>query len=81
MGYPGGEEIRDCRQTLRPLVGEKNSLRFLKRFVENKDELQDLEEDYQDLNNFWLYTYFREIQILKALNHLKGKRYSLGLNA
>jgi hypothetical protein len=55
MGYPGSEEIQDARQALRPLVGEKNSLQFLKRFVENKNALLDLEEDYQDLSHFYTH--------------------------
>lgn len=52
-GYPGLEEISEGRDTLRPLVQESNSLRFLQRFVENRDSLSDLEEDYHDLKHFY----------------------------
>jgi hypothetical protein len=77
MGYPGGEEIQDCRQTLRPLVGEMNSLRFLKRFVENKDALQDLEEDYQDLSHFYTHQRPSWEQLRSTVQDLSQNRLQL----
>ena len=52
-GYSGLVQINQCREILRPLVGEGNSLPFLRRFVESRNELRDLEEDYHDLKNFY----------------------------
>ena len=51
--YPGLKEIEDSAATLRKLVEESDSLRFLKRFAENKAELLDLAEDYHDLKGFY----------------------------
>jgi len=76
-GYPGGEEIRECRQILRPLVGEKNSLSFLKRFVGNKNELQDLEEDYQELNNFYTHQRHSWEQLRSTVQDLSQNRLQL----
>lgn len=76
-GYPGGEEIRECRQILRPLVAETNSLSFLKRFVGNKNELQDLEEDYQDLNNFYTHQRHSWEQLRFTVQNLSQNRLQL----
>ena len=76
-GYPGGEEIRECRQTLRPLVGETNSLRFLKRFVDHKNALQDLEEDYQDLSNFYTNQRHSWEQLRSTVQDLSQNRLQL----
>jgi len=51
--YPGVSEIQDALSILKKLVDEEDSLRFLKRFVENKAELLDLADDYQDLKGFY----------------------------
>jgi hypothetical protein len=51
--YPGLDEIQNGVTPLRKFVEEPDSLRFLKRFVENKDELQDVAEDFQELKGFY----------------------------
>jgi hypothetical protein len=51
--YPGLSEIETCVECLRKFVEESDSLRFLKRFVENRDELLDLSEDIQELKGFY----------------------------
>ena len=51
--YPGLSEIDAGFDALRKLVDEADSLRFLKRFVENKASLLDLCDDMQDLNGFY----------------------------
>ena len=51
--YPGLEEIEGGLGTLRKLVDETNSLRFLKRFNENANALHDLAEDIRELNDFY----------------------------
>ena len=51
--YPGLAEIEACLVALRKFVEESDSLRFLKRFVENKAELLDHADDIQDLKDFY----------------------------
>ena len=51
--YPGLSEIQERRGALRKFVEESDSLRFLKRFVENKEELRGLAEDVQELRGFY----------------------------
>jgi hypothetical protein len=51
--YPGLSEIETCLGSLRKFVEESDSLRFLKRFVESKNELLDLSEDFRDLGDFY----------------------------
>jgi hypothetical protein len=51
--YPGGDEIQSCLTELRKFVEEKDSTRFLKRFVESRDELLDLVEDIQEITEFY----------------------------
>jgi hypothetical protein len=77
MDYPGSEAIRDGRQALRPLVGEINSLRFLKRFVENKNALLDLEEDYQDLSHFYTHQRPSWEQLRSTVQDLSQNRLQL----
>ncbi len=52
--YPGLSEIEECIECLRKFVEESDSLRFLKRFVEHKNELLDLAEDIQELKGFYV---------------------------
>ena len=51
--YPGLTEIESCLVSLRKFVEESDSLRFLKRFVENKNELLEVAEDFQELKGFY----------------------------
>jgi hypothetical protein len=51
--YPGGEEIQRCLTDLRRFVEESDSSRFLKRFVEARDDLLELAEDIQELTGFY----------------------------
>jgi hypothetical protein len=51
--YPGLPAIEDCLSSLRKFVDEPESLRFLKRFVETRDELLDLCDDFNDLQGFY----------------------------
>ena len=51
--YPGLTEIQEILSFLPKLVNESDSLRFLKRFVENKDDLIDLSEDLHELKDFY----------------------------
>ncbi|AIE76138.1 BREX system P-loop protein BrxC [Synechocystis sp. PCC 6714] len=76
-GYPGAEEIDRCRQTLRPLMGENNSLRFLKRFLTSKNDLLDLEEDYQELSNFYTHQRHSWEQLRATVQELSQNRLQL----
>lgn len=51
--YPGFEDIQRCIADLRKFVAEPNSVRFLKRFVENKDDLLEIKDHIDDLKGFY----------------------------
>lgn len=51
--YPGLKEIGASLEILRRFVDEADSLRFLKRFVEQRADLLDLAEDHQELEDFY----------------------------
>ncbi len=51
--YPGQGEIQKGIECLQQFVGESESLRFLKCFVENRDDLLDLSEDIRNLRDFY----------------------------
>lgn len=51
--YPGEKAISAGLQTIRPLADEKESKRFLERFVAAENALLDLADDYQDLDGFY----------------------------
>jgi hypothetical protein len=51
--YPGLSEIESGMACLKPLVEETDSLRLLKRFVENRNELLDLADDMHDVQGFY----------------------------
>ena len=53
--YPGQSEIRDGLGSLRKFVEEQDSLRFLQRFVENRQDLLDLADDVHDLHDFYTH--------------------------
>ena len=52
-GYPGLDEIRSFLETLKPFVQDVESLKFLKRFVNCKDDLSDLVDDSQQVREFY----------------------------
>ena len=52
-GYPGLEQIRGFLETLKKFVQEGDSLRFIKRFVEQKNDLLDLAEDSLEIREFY----------------------------
>ena len=51
--YPGASEVESGLSILRKFVEETDSVRFLKRFVENKAELTDFAEDIHELQGFY----------------------------
>lgn len=75
--YPGLREIRDCLGTLKKFVAETDSLRFLKRFVELKDDLGDLAEDLQDLRGFYSNQKHSWENLRSAVERLSQNRLQL----
>ena len=75
--YPGLTEVQDCRRGLRQFVEESDSLRFLNRFVGNKDELLELAEDVQELNDFYSNQKHSWEQLRTAVEQLSHNRLRL----
>ena len=75
--YPGRDEIQNCLATLRKFVGEPDSLRFLKRFVENKPELLGLAEDVHELKGFYTNQKHSWEKLLAAVDELSQNRLQL----
>ncbi len=76
--YPGREEIVQALQLLRPLVGESDSLRFLKRVQASRDELRDLGDDHQDLVGFYTHQRPAWESLRQAVRSLGQNRSSTG---
>ena len=51
--YPGQQEIEGALGLIRKFVEEEDSSLFLERFLNSKNELLDLQEDYQDIHGFY----------------------------
>ena len=75
--YPGLNEIEDCLASLRKFVEETDSLRFLKRFNENRDELLELAEDVRDLEGFYTNQKHSWEQLHSAVEELSQNRLQL----
>lgn len=75
--YPGLDEIEDCLTALRKFVDEPDSLRFLKRFVENKSELLELAEVFHDLKGFYTNQKHSWETLRKAVTELAQNRLQL----
>ena len=75
--YPGLNEIQECLTSLRKFVEETDSLRFLKRFVENKAELLDLSEEVQELRGFYTNQKHSWEMLRMAVEELSQNRLQL----
>ena len=75
--YPGLGEIQDGRASLRKFVEESNSLRFLGRFSENRDELIELSEDISDLQDFYSNQRHSWESLQAAVDELSQNRLQL----
>ena len=51
--YPGKDTIASCLSTIKSLLSVGESNRFMERFNQQKNDLQDLTEDYHDLSHFY----------------------------
>lgn len=76
--YPGKDLITQCLRTLERILANEDSFDFFKAVNQHKNDLLDLEEDYQDLNEF----YERQLhswQLLQAaLNRFDSNKLALG---
>ncbi len=79
--YPGLSVIKESAQTLRKFIEETNSRLFLTRFVDNKNELLDLSEDYQDLYGFYTNQKHSWDDLQKAVQNLSQNRLQLESHA
>ena len=75
--YPGHNDIVDGLEVLRPLVGEKNPIRFLERFAEAANDLKDLREDLQDLRGFYDNQRTAWDRLRKELKHFESNETQL----
>ncbi|MFC1573194.1 BREX system P-loop protein BrxC [Candidatus Eisenbacteria bacterium] len=75
--YPGLNEIRSCLGSLRKFVEESDSLRFLKRFDEDKGDLQQLAEDIQELTGFYTNQRHSWEKLRAAVEELSQNRLQL----
>ena len=51
--YPGGDEITQGLTLINPLLGDKDSKKFIERFNTLKNDLLDLEKEFHDLEHFY----------------------------
>ena len=75
--YPGLREIQDGLAALRKFTEESDSVRFLKRFVENAGELRDLADDLHDLQGFYTNQRHSWEQLRVAVDVLAQNRLQL----
>jgi len=75
--YPGLSEIQSCLESLRKFVEESDSLRFLKRFAANRDELLDLADDLRDLKDFYTNQKHSWELLRSAVDELSQNRLQL----
>jgi hypothetical protein len=79
--YPGLSEIQTGLSSLHKFVAETDSVRFLKRFVENRDELRDLADDVHDLRGFYTNQRHSWEQLRAAVDALAQNRLQLEAQA
>lgn len=75
--YPGLGEIETSLGDLRQFVEETDSLRFLKRFVENKNELVELADHFQELRGFYTNQKHSWEKLRTAVDELSPNRLQL----
>ena len=79
--YPGRSEIENGLACLRKFVEESDSFRFLRRFVENKDELISLSDDIHDLQDFYTNQKHSWETLRAAVTELSPNRMQLESDA
>jgi len=76
-GYPGLTEVEKSLTTLRKFVEEVDSVRFLKRFVENTEELREVAENFHELEGFYTNQKHSWELLRAAVNELTQNRLQL----
>jgi len=79
--YPGKESISDSLATIKNLLRADDSKRFLERFNENKDNLRDLSDNFQDLDHFYEKQKPTWDKLLKAEQQFRLNQSQLGQDA
>jgi hypothetical protein len=79
--YPGQEEITSGLALIGPLLGDKDSKKFIERFNTLKNDLLDLRDHFHDLENF--YEHQRPVweKLRKAHNAFQLNRLELEKDA
>ncbi len=75
--YPGLSEIEGSIGALRQYVEETDSLRFLRRFIDNRGDLLDLADDIQDLSGFYKSQKHSWEKLRNAVDELAQNRMQL----
>ena len=75
--YPGLGEIQEGLETLRKFVEETDSLRFLRRFIEHRNELLDLSDELRDLEDFYTNQKHSWENLRASVNELSQNRLQL----
>jgi len=75
--YPGLNEISGALEALRKFVEQKDSLRFLKQFVQSKVELQEQAEETRELRDFYTHQKHSWEQLRTAVEELSQNRLQL----
>ncbi len=76
--YPGVKEIEAGKVLIASLLGVKSSYQFIARFLSNKKDLLEFEEDFESLENFF-ETQFSTWQELATALNVKFERNKLAL--
>lgn len=76
-GYPGGEQIEACLESIKRFLNETDSLKFLKRWVESNAELQELCEDIHELQEFYQHQIGTWDSLRGALGDFEQNRFQL----
>lgn len=84
--YPGQAEINDGLNLLKALLVMDEPSKFIERFLENKNDLLDLSENYHDIDNFYrlqrsTWDKLRSSYTRFDFNRLELERDSTALNA
>jgi hypothetical protein len=75
--YPGKEEIAEGLSLLQPLLGDKESRKFIERFNSLKTDLQELSDQYHELDHFYEHQRPSWEKLRKASDRFKLNRLEL----
>jgi hypothetical protein len=78
--YPGKDEVGEGLTLISALLACDESVKFIERFNERKNDLQDLSENFHDLDHF--YSHQRQVwdKLIQAQDKLGLNKYELSQN-